>query len=160
MIGRLLTGGLARAVMILGISFFAVYGIIAVVLAKTGNGGAQAVTAAVMGYLFIVGIAALWLYERRRLRRPGPVAEEFLGKSHEVAEMVGAPVKVTIPTVPPAGKGPGQLSVDAFISGPEGSGEATVVLARIANKGFQVLGADLDVAGVKRSVTGGYRPGG
>ena len=45
-------------------------------------------------YLFILGIAGLWLYERRRLRHPGPVAEEFLGKSHEVAEMVGAPVKV------------------------------------------------------------------
>ena len=159
MINRLLTGGLARAIMILGITFFAIFGIIAVVLAKTGNGDLQAVTAAIMGYLFILGFAALWLYERRRLRRPGPVAEEFLGKSHEVAEMVGAPVKVTIPTLPEVTKGPGQITVEAFISGPEGSGEATVVLARIA-KGFQVLGADLDVAGAKRSVTGGMRPGG
>ena len=32
MIGRLLTGGLTRAIMVLGISFFAVYGLIAVVL--------------------------------------------------------------------------------------------------------------------------------
>ena len=159
MINRLLTGGLARAIMILGLIFFALYGIIAVVLGKTDHGDAQAATAAIMGYLFIVGIAGLWLYERRRLRRPGPVAEEFLGKSREVAEMVGAPVKVTIPSIPDVGKGPGQLTVEAFISGPDGSGEATVVLARIA-KGFQVLGADLDVAGAKRSVTGGYRPGG
>ena len=159
MINRLLTGGLARAIMILGITFFALYGIIAVVLGKTGYGNSEAVTAAIMGYLFIVGIAALWLYERRRLRRPGPVAEEFLGTSREVAEMVGAPVKVTIPSIPDVGKGAGQLTVEAFISGPDGSGEATVVLARIA-KGFQVLGADLDVAGAKRSVTGGYSPGG
>ena len=112
-----------------------------------------------MGYLFIVGIAALWLYERRRLQKPGPVTQEFLGKSHEVAEMVGAPVTVTIPNIPEVGKGPGQITVQAFISGPEGSGEATVVLARLA-KGFQVLGADLDVAGAHRSVTAGYRPGG
>ena len=159
MINRLLTGGLARAIMILGITFFAIYGVIAVILSKTGNGNAQAVTAAVMGYLFIVGIAGLWLYERRRLRRPGPVAEEFLGRSREVAEMVGAPVKVTIPSLPDVGKGPGQVTVEAFISGPDGSGEATVVLARI-DKGFQVLGADLDVAGARRSVTGGMRPGG
>lgn len=159
MINRLLTGGLTRAIVLLGVTFFAVYGIIAVVLSRTGNGDAQTVTAAVMGYLFILGVAGLWLYERRRLRRPGPVAEEFLGKSHEVAEMVGTPVKVTIPSIPDVGKGPGQLTVEAFISGPEGSGEATVVLARIA-KGFQVLGADLDVAGARRSVTGGYRPGG
>jgi hypothetical protein len=159
MIGRLLTGGLTRAIMVLGISFFAVYGLIAVVLGKTGHGDAQAVTAAIMGYLFIVGIAALWLYERRRLQKPGPVTQEFLGKSHEVAEMVGAPVTVTIPNMPEVGKGPGQITVEAFISGPEGSGEATVVLARLA-KGFQVLGADLDVAGAHRSVTAGYRPGG
>jgi len=159
MINRLLTGGVARAIMILGVTFFAVYGVIALILGKTGNGDLQAQTAAVMGYLFIAGIAMLWLYERRRLRRPGPVAQEFLGKSHEVAEMVGAPVKVTIPNIPEVGKGPGQLTVEAFISGPDGSGEATVVLARIA-KGFQVLGADIDVAGAKRSVTGGYRPGG
>jgi len=159
MIGRLLTGGLARAVMILGISFFALYGIVAVILGKTGYGDAQAAMAAVMGYAFIVGIAVLWLYKRRRLRRPGPVAQEFLGTSHEVAEMVGAPVKVTIPTIPDVGTGPTQLTVEAFISGPEGSGEATVVLARV-DRGFKVLGADLNVAGAHRSIAGGYRPGG
>ncbi len=159
MIGRLLTGGLARAIMILGISFFALYGIVAVILGKTGYGDEQAVAAAAMGYIFIVGIAVLWLYERRRLHRPGPVAQEFLGKSREVAEMLGAPVKVSITNMPDAGSGAGQLTVEAFISGPEGSGEATVVLARI-NRGFQVLGADLTVAGAHRSVTGGHRPGG
>jgi len=42
--------------------------------------------------------------------------------------------------------------VDAFISGPDGSGEAMVVLARL-DRGYQVLGADVDVAGVRRSVT-------
>ena len=77
MISRLLTGGLARAIMILGIAFFAVFGVIAVVLAKTGNGDLQAVTAAIMGYLFILGFAALWLVRIRAeiwRRRAGALA--------------------------------------------------------------------------------------
>lgn len=73
--------------------------------------------------------------------------------NQQVRDMIGAPIKVAMPSVPPAGKGPGQVTVDCFITGPDGSGEATVVLARL-DRGYQVLGADLDVAGVHRSVAG------
>lgn len=156
---RLLAGGLGRAIVILGITFFALYGIVALILARSGVPSAEGIAAGIMAYAFIVTVAVLWWIERRRRTQPGPVAEEFLMGSREVAEMIGAPIRVTIPHVPPAGRGPGQLSVDAFITGPDGSGEATVVLARLG-RGFQVLGADLDVAGARRSVTGGYRPGG
>lgn len=159
MIRRLLTGGLGRAVTLLGVAFFALYGIVALVLARTGNGTAQAVVGAAMAYLFIMGVVLLWWYDRRLRTRPGPVAEQFLGTNREVAEMIGTPVKVVIPRVPEVGKGAGQVTVDAFITGPDGSGEATVVLARL-NRGFQVLGADIDIAGARRSVTGGVRPGG
>ena len=41
--------------------------------------------------------------------------------------------------------------MDCFVTGPDGSGEAMVVLARL-DTGYQVLGADLDVAGVRKSV--------
>lgn len=149
---RLLAGGLGRAVVILGIAFFAVYAIVALILARTGMANSEGVAAGVMGYLFIMAVAVLWFMDRRRKTRPGPVAEEFLMKSRDVADIIGAPVRVNIPDAPPAGKGPGQVSVDCFITGPDGSGEATVVLARL-DKGYQVLGADIDVAGVRRTVT-------
>ncbi len=159
MIRRLLTGGLGRAIVILGVILFAIYGIVAVVLSKLGQDTAQGVVAAVMGYLFIVGVVLLWWYERRLRTRPGPVAEQFLGTNREVLEMIGSPVKVVIPTLPEVGKGPGQITVDCFVTGPEGSGEAAVVMARL-DRGFQVLGADLDIAGVRRSVSAGTRIGG
>ena len=152
MIKRLLAGGLGRAVIILGIAFFAAYGIVALVLGRTGNGGAQGVAAGVMAYLFLMAVVVLWLMERRRHTQPAAVAEEFLMNNREIHDMVGAPVTVAIPSPPPAGQGPGQVSVDAFITGPDGSGEATVVLARL-DRGYQVLGADLDIAGVRKSVS-------
>lgn len=151
MIRRLLAGGLTRAIVILGIGFFAVYAVVALILARTGFANSEGVAAGVMAYLFLMAVLILWFIERRRRTQPGPVAEEFLMNNRDVADMIGAPIKVTIPTVPPAGKGAGQVSVEAFISGPDGSGEATVVMARL-DKGFQVLGADVDVAGVHRSV--------
>ena len=150
---RLLAGGLARAVIILGVVFFALYGLVALILARTGYANAEGVAAGIMGYLFIMGVVVLWLIERRRRTQPGPVAEEFLMNNRELHDMIGAPVKVTIPTPSPAGKGPGQVTVDCFVTGPDGSGEAMVVLARL-DRGYQVLGADLDVAGVHRSVAG------
>ena len=152
MMRRLLAGGLARAIVILGVILFAVYAIVALVLARTGLANAEGIAAGIMAYLFIMAVVVLWVAERRRKTRPGPLAEEFLMNSREVADMIGAPVRVNIPSPPPAGKGPGQMTVDAFISGPDGSGEAMVVLARI-DRGYQVLGADLDVAGVRKSVT-------
>jgi len=152
MVRRLLAGGLTRAIVILGVAFFAVYAIVALILARTGLANAEGVAAGIMAYLFIMVVLLLWLAERRRRTRPGPVAEEFLTNNPGVREMIGAPVTVTIPQPPPAGNGPGQVTVDAFISGPDGSGEAMVVLARL-DRGYQVLGADLDVAGVRRSVT-------
>lgn len=148
---RLLAGGLTRAIVILGIVFFALYAIVALILARSGFANSEGLAAGIMAYLFIVGVVVLWVLDRRRKTRPGPVAEEFLMKSREVADMIGAPVKVNIPSPPPAGKGPGQVTVDCFITGPDGSGEATVVLARL-DRGYQVLGADLDVAGVRRSI--------
>ncbi len=151
MIRRLLAGGLTRAIVILGIGFFAVYAVVALILARTGFANSEGVAAGVMAYLFLMAVLILWFIERRRRTQPGPVAEEFLMNNRAVADMIGAPIKVTIPSVPPAGKGAGQVSVEAFISGPDGSGEATVVMARL-DKGFQVLGADVDVAGVHRSV--------
>ena len=152
MVRRLLAGGLTRAIVILGVAFFAVYAIVALILARTGLANAEGVAAGIMAYLFIMVVLLLWLAERRRRTRPGPVAEEFLMSNPGVREMIGAPVMVTIPQPLPAGRGPGQVTVDAFISGPDGSGEAMVVLARL-DRGYQVLGADLDVAGVRRSVT-------
>lgn len=151
MIRRLLAGGLTRAIVILGITFFAVYAIVALILARTGYANSEGVAAGVMAYLFIMAVLALWFIERRRRTQPGPVAEEFLMNSRDIADMIGAPIKVVIPHLPPAGKGPGQVSVDAFITGPDGSGEATVVMASL-DRGFQVLGANVDVAGVHRSV--------
>jgi hypothetical protein len=151
MMGRLLAGGFGRAVMILGVTFFAVYGIVALVMARTGNTGNEAVTAGVMGYMFIGAVVVLWVLDRRRRTQPGPVAVEFLVRSSAVAEMIGAPVKVVIPRAPEAGRGAGQVTVDCFITGPDGSGEATVVLARLG-RGYQALGADIDVAGVRKSV--------
>ena len=93
MINRLLTGGVARAIMILGVTFFAVYGIIALILGKTGHGDLQAQTAAVMGYLFIAGIAALWVYERRRLRRDRPALPPGFGAADLGAgsDLLGVP---------------------------------------------------------------------
>lgn len=152
MMRRLLAGGLTRAIVILGVVFFALYALVALVLSRTGLANSEGVAAGIMAYLFIVAVVVLWLAERRRRTRPGPVAEEFLMNSREVADMIGAPVRVSIPSPPPAGKGPGQVTVDAFITGPDGSGEAMVVLARL-DRGYQVLGADLDVAGVRKSVT-------
>lgn len=149
---RLLAGGLGRAIVILGIIFFALYGIVALILARTGYANSEGVAAGIMGYLFIMGVVVLWFMDRRRKTRPGPVAEEFLMNNQQVRDMIGAPIKVTIPSAPPAGKGPGQVTVECFISGPDGSGEAMVVLARL-DRGYQVLGADLDVAGVHKSVT-------
>ncbi len=151
MVRRLLAGGLGRAVIILGIAFFAVYAIVALVLARTGLANAEGIAAGIMGYLFIMAVVGLWLAERRRHTRPGPVAEEFLMNNGDVRDMIGAPVRVNIPSPPPAVTGPGQVSVDCFITGPDGSGEAMVVLARLG-RGYQVLGADLDIAGVRRSV--------
>lgn len=151
MVRRLLAGGLGRAVVILGISFFALYAIVALILARTGNGGGEAIAAGIMGYLFIMAVVVLWFLDRRRRTQPAPVAEEFLMNNRAVHEMVGAPIRVAIPTSPGAGRGAGQVTVDCFITGPDGSGEATVVLARL-DRGYQVLGADIDVAGVRRSV--------
>jgi len=151
MVRRLLAGGLARAIVIVGIIFFALYAIVALILARTGLAYSEGLAAGIMAYLFIMGVLVLWLLERRRHTQPGPVAEEFLMNNRAVHDMIGAPVKVTIPSPPPAGKGPGQVTVDCFVTGPDGSGEAMVVLARL-DKGYQVLGADLDVAGVRKSV--------
>lgn len=148
---RILAGGLTRAIVILGVLFFAVYAIVALILARTGYANSEGVAAGIMAYLFIMGVVVLWVMERRRKTRPGPVAEEFLMNNQQVRDMIGAPVKVNIPSPPPAGKGPGQVTAEAFISGPDGSGEATVVLARL-DRGYQALGADLDVAGVHKSV--------
>ncbi len=151
MVRKLLAGGLGRAVVILGILFFAVYAIVALILARTGFAYSEGLAAGIMAYLFIMGVLALWLLERRRRTQPGAVAEEFLMNSRAVHDIIGAPVKVTIPDPPPAARGPGQVSVDCFVAGPDGSGEAMVVLARL-EKGYQVLGADLDIAGVRKSV--------
>ncbi len=148
---RLLAGGLTRAIVILGIAFFAVYAVVALILARTGFANSEGVAAGVMAYLFLMAVLILWFIERRRRTQPGPVAEEFLMNNRDIADMIGAPIRVAIPSAPPAGKGAGQVSVDAFITGPDGSGEATVVMARLG-KGFQVLGAEVDVAGVHRSV--------
>lgn len=151
MVRKLLAGGLGRAIVILGILFFAVYAIVALILARTGFAYSEGLAAGIMAYLFIMGVLALWLLERRRRTQPGAVAEEFLMNSRAVHDIIGAPVKVSIPDPPPPARGPGQVSVDCFVAGPDGSGEAMVVLARL-EKGFQVLGADLDIAGVRKSV--------
>ncbi|MBM3664320.1 MAG: hypothetical protein FJW92_00775 [Actinobacteria bacterium] len=148
---KLLAGGLGRAIVILGIVFFAIYAIVALILARTGFEYSEGVAAGIMGYLFIMTVLALWLLERRRRTQPGAVAEEFLMNSRAVHDMIGAPVRVSVPSQSLAGKGPGQVTVDCFVTGPDGSGEAMVVLARL-DKGYQVLGADLDVAGVRKSV--------
>lgn len=151
MVRSLMAGGLGRAVIILGVIFFAVYAVVALVLGRTGFAYSEGVAAGVMAYLFIMAVLVLWLLERRRRTQPGAVAEEFLVNNRVVRDMIGAPVTVSVPSPPPAGKGPGQVSVDCFVSGPDGSGEAMVVMARL-DKGYQVLGADLDVAGVHKSV--------
>ncbi|MSO44812.1 MAG: hypothetical protein EXQ74_05865 [Thermoleophilia bacterium] len=153
---RLLAGGLGRAVLLLGAGLMVVYGIVAVIEGKTGNGDAQAATAAIMGYAFVMCVLLLWLTERRRRTQPGPVAQEFLMNSREVAEMVGGPVRVTITTISAVGVAAGQVTVDTVISGPDGSGEAAVVLTRLTRR-FDVLGADISVAGAHRSITGGGR---
>ncbi|MGA0068186.1 MAG: hypothetical protein ACO3PB_01815 [Miltoncostaeaceae bacterium] len=149
---KLMAGGLGRAIVILGIVFFALYAIVALILARTGFAYSEGLAAGIMAYLFIMAVLALWLLERRRRTQPGSVAEEFLMNSRAVHDMIGAPVRVNVPSPPPAGKGPGQVSVDCFVTGPDGAGEAMVVLARL-ERGYQVLGADLDVAGVRKSVT-------
>ncbi len=152
MVRRLLAGGLTRAVVILGIGLFALYGIVALILSRIGLANAEGIAAGIMGYLFLMAVLLLWLAQRRRTTRPGPVAEEFLMNNRVVREMIGAPVRVVVPAPPTSATGPGQVSVDAFISGPDGSGEAIVVLARL-DRGYQVLGADLTVAGARRSVS-------
>ncbi len=152
MVRKLMAGGLGRAIVILGIVFFALYAIVALILARTGFAYSEGLAAGIMAYLFIMAVLALWLLERRRRTQPGSVAEEFLMNSRAVHDMIGAPVRVNVPSPPPAGKGPGQVSVDCFVTGPDGAGEAMVVLARL-ERGYQVLGADLDVAGVRKSVT-------
>lgn len=151
MVRKLMVGGLGRAIVILGIVFFALYAIVALILARTGFAYSEGLAAGIMAYLFIMAVLALWLLERRRRTQPGSVAEEFLMNSRAVHDMIGAPVRVNVPSPPPPGKGPGQVSVDCFVTGPDGSGEAMVVLARL-ERGYQVLGADLDVAGVRKSV--------
>ena len=151
MVRRLLAGGLGRAIVILGIVFFAIYAIVALILARTGFAYSEGLAAGIMAYLFIMAVLALWLLERRRHTQPGAVAEEFLMNSRAVHDMIGAPVRVNVPNPPPAGKGAGQVTVDCFVTGPDGSGEAMVVLARL-ERGYQVLGADLDIAGVRKSV--------
>lgn len=151
MVRKLLAGGLGRAIVILGIVFFAIYAIVALILARTGFAYSEGLAAGIMAYLFIMAVLALWLLERRRHTQPGAVAEEFLMNSRAVHDMIGAPVRVNVPNPPPAGKGAGQVTVDCFITGPDGSGEAMVVLARL-ERGYQVLGADLDIAGVRKSV--------
>ena len=151
MVRKLLAGGLGRAIVILGIVFFAIYAIVALILGRTGFEYSEGVAAGIMAYLFIMAVIVLWLLERRRHTQPGAVAEEFLMNSRAVHDMIGAPVRVNVPSPPPAGRGPGQVSVDCFITGPDGSGEAMVVLARL-ERGYQVLGADLDIAGVRKSV--------
>lgn len=151
-------GGFGRSVTLLGMILFAGYGILAVVLGKTDHKQAAGIAAGILAYIFIMVVGVLWLVERRRRRRPGPVSEEFLMASREVAEMVGSPIRVAIPYPPPSGRGAGQLTVEAFISGPEGSGEATVILARLRGR-FQVLTADLSVAGAHRTVAGGRHQG-
>jgi hypothetical protein len=50
--------------------------------------------------------------------------------------------------MPEVGKGPGQITVEAFISGPEGSGEATVVLVVRDDIGDMQLGALTQVHGL------------
>ncbi len=151
MMRRLMAGGLARAVIILGVAFFAAYALVALVLSRTGLAYSEGLAAGIMAYLFIMVVLVLWLMERRRRTQPGAVAEEFLVNSRAVRDMIGSPLTVSIPTPPPVGKGPGQVTVDCFVTGPDGSGEAMVVLARL-DTGYQVLGADLDVAGVRKSV--------
>jgi preprotein translocase subunit SecG len=151
MVRKLLAGGLGRAIVILGIVFFALYAIVALILGRTGFKYSEGLAAGIMAYLFIMAVLVLWLLERRRHTQPGAVAEEFLMNSRAVHDMIGAPVRVNVPSPLPAGKGPGQVTVDCFVTGPDGSGEAMVVLARL-DRGYQVLGADLDIAGVKKSV--------
>lgn len=151
MVRRLMAGGLARAVIILGVVFFAAYALVALVLSRTGLAYSEGLAAGVMAYLFIMVVLGLWLMERRRRTQPGAVAEEFLVNSRAVRDIIGSPLTVSIPAAPPGGTGPGQVTVDCFVTGPDGSGEAMVVLARL-DRGYQVLGADLDVAGVRKSV--------
>ncbi|MGB1527290.1 MAG: hypothetical protein ACPG9N_06945, partial [Miltoncostaeaceae bacterium] len=64
MVRRLLAGGLTRAIVILGVAFFAVYAIVALILARTGLANAEGVAAGIMAYLFIMVVLLLWLAER------------------------------------------------------------------------------------------------
>ncbi|MGA1234081.1 MAG: hypothetical protein ACO3VR_09125, partial [Lutimaribacter sp.] len=77
--------------------FFALYAVVALILARTGLANAEGVVAGIMAYLFIMAVVVLWVVERRRKTRPGPVAEEFLMNNRDVADLIGAPVRVNIP---------------------------------------------------------------
>ena len=145
-----------RPVVLGGAITLGAFFVIALVIRRSGGSDETlSVVGGVMAYGFlafalVVGVRA-W---RRRSRGARAAIQTFLAGHPKVIEEVGEPVRVNVPSEVARGlRKPGQANVRVELSGPGGSGDADLVMARLGHE-WEVLTAALEVDGRRVALVG------
>jgi membrane protein implicated in regulation of membrane protease activity len=138
-----------RAILLTGAVLFGGFLLVAFGFRRAGiSQETLSIVGGVLAYVFLTAVVAIIVIGwRRRGRDAASAAERFVGRHPAVLESVGRPVQVGRPEgVVPSGRGAAQANLVVPVTGPGGTGNVDLVMARIARH-WEVLSATLMVDG-------------
>jgi Cytochrome oxidase complex assembly protein 1 len=138
-----------RAILLTGAALFGGFLLVAFAFRRAGiSQDALSIVGGVLAYAFLAAVVAIVVIGwRRRGRDAVSAAERFVGRHPAVVESVGRPLQVGRPEGEvPSGRGAAQANLVVPVTGPAGTGNVDLVMARMARH-WEVLSATLMVDG-------------
>jgi hypothetical protein len=138
-----------RAILLTGAVMFGLFFLVAFGFRRAGvSQETLSIVGGVLAYLFLAAAAAIVVVGwRRRRGDAAAAAERFVGRHPAVVESLGRPLDVGRPAGEvPSGRGAAQANLMVPVSGPAGTGNVDLVMARISRH-WEVLSATLVVDG-------------